>query len=87
MPGTFIGARRHTQVADIAMTAHLAAEKAAYGHGGLCLAQADLEKFYDTLAPLLLTAWLRRCGDPLLRLLGGGVALSGGRIAEVADRV
>ena len=53
------------QILDLTFSLSQVLEKAADQHGAGCVAQADIEKFYDFLQPTDIFQWLRRNDCPL----------------------
>ena len=65
IPGCFVGARPGTQSLDIAHGLQSIIEKGLDDKGHAAIAQADIEKYYDSLDALLLVQWLLQNGTPL----------------------
>ena len=64
VPGTFIGARPHTQALDIAHGLQSVVEKALDDKSQGAVAQMDIKAYYDSLDTLLLCRWLEEHGVP-----------------------
>ena len=61
-PGLFVAARPKTQMRDIGHSLSLLVEKALDDKSQFALAQADVEKHYDTVNVFLVASWLLRQG-------------------------
>ena len=65
IPGCFVGARPGTQALDIAHGLQAIIEKGLDDKSRSAVAQADIEKYYDSLDPILLVQWLLQHGASL----------------------
>ena len=64
VPGVMFGARKGTQVLDIAHAAQLHLQKGGDGHGKAGLAQGDIATYYDKLNCLRIARWIEKaCGS------------------------
>ena len=64
VPGCFVGARPRTQCLDIAHGLQTVIEKGLDNFGAAAVAQADIEKYYDSLPVLRIARWLVSNGTP-----------------------
>ena len=64
VPECFVGARPRTQCLDIAHGLQTVIEKGLDNFGGAAVAQADIEKYYDSLPVLRIARWLIAHGTP-----------------------
>ena len=93
-PGCFIGARPRTQCLDIAHGLQTVIEKGLDNSGAAAIAQADIEKYYDSLPVLRIARWLVDHGVSAHHVaclvrhqMCPGIVLKSGSIEfELADR-
>jgi hypothetical protein len=64
LSGCFVGAMPQTQPLGIAHELHSVIEKSLDDHSQGCVAQQDIEKYYDSIHLLLVSRWLLRTGAP-----------------------
>ena len=63
--GFLEAAKKHRQVLDIAFPASIAIERGLDNKSKMCVAQEDIEKYYDNLVVLRVARWLEQRSDSI----------------------